>query len=1346
MTRKFLPSDIADERLEGRPGRFSLFDGRLLDAGGFLIDSELFKELKTFDEIAGQGNAIIVAEGGMGKTHVLRTFCDSLKDEVSYSLLDLVKFKGCAPALEEAIKSASQERDYLFLDGLDEEPKLAAPLSRMLEKVDGRAHVIVTSRGIPQLNALSESLKWPMFSLLPYSRINVQELCEESDIDGEAFLRKIDRENLGGICSKPLSCMMLITEYRKTELKNSTSEQLWCSSVRQLCAENPKSDASDFNAEENEVTVDAAIKVATVAALALKLTGRSSVSRIGSKLPANDVLDCSKLFVEQSDKSAFNALLVRPMFRNASPGVYRFSHSSFADFLAAQGLFMYLDEKEWEKIVFAPEGEPYPQWECVVPWLAARSDSILEKTKRTRPDLLLGTDALVDRLGVGEICKAILEHADDMPSTIRDSPAVQSRYYALNTDDCAKVIRKTLKTSTSETVVDTAIDMIRRARLVSVADMLVDIFCDESRRLSLRKSAGYALIELANKRQRLKCKSVLTGPMVQDLKGIVARMTWPDSLSVDELIPLLQAQKGEDFDSFSMWIENGGFVPALARLSSRDNRKLLAWAVSSVEQGDDPLDCLADARRSVFLHCWKEERSRDILPLLAKGIVAYDAIYRSPFGNENDQWRDSCHILSWQEFRDDIERRRAVARFIVENPALPVDAVYGCWIRLLDERDGDFVLDSLEKETDSVIGKRWAECLSRIGYMKLPAKNTLWNKLHKEFPSVFACDAKTALADAKKFEEKMEAFRLDSKRKRESREANNETILVRNVAWLRRALKNGTVKGRFVSAMGVLQQQRKNSEAKSFLDFRANAIWPTLSDAERRLLAESAYDFLLKCKGPWSNENAGYSIYATAACLLFCHGRELLDDMPVARWKKVALELFWYLGCDHFELLSQTIEHFKTEHPILCFNILLTRLKNQLHAGRFGNIERISEFLNGNEISKLLGKLDDDRLSDGLRFSLYDSFVEADSETTARYVNRKYRSTPLREIGMRTVGSVLRSDPARFPELMDRLNSDPEWGVQWSKTVLSEEEHGHATIIRVLPHLSIVLLRDFYSWLRVHFPLEKVPRHGICWTPDATDHLYDFISIVFNELMSRTEDEAVSAIEELQRRFPKYAWFHDAALRLRNQLLSTRCPVVDLDAVKKLLESKKRMLIVHSAEDLLQIVLDSLSRYQTYLTGVVNPQVRFLWNEHERELSHRSEEDFSDHIKAFFANDFRHIVCNREVQLNRGRKGWTGSRTDILVDAIGCDSDKPLCLCVEVKGSWNPEVKTSYEAQLAEKYMDDGGPDAGIFLVGWFESDKERKKSRIASKTSISKLLQSQGDRLRQRGYKVEHVIIDCSI
>jgi hypothetical protein len=107
------------------------------------------------------------------------------------------------------------------------------------------------------------------------------------------------------------------------------------------------------------------------------------------------------------------------------------------------------------------------------------------------------------------------------------------------------------------------------------------------------------------------------------------------------------------------------------------------------------LDCIADARRSVFLHCWKAERSKKFVPLLAKGIVAYDATYQSPFDNENDELRDSSHIFSRQDFSNDVKRRREVAKCIVEDTTLPIDAVYGCWMQLLRAEDGEFVVTSL---------------------------------------------------------------------------------------------------------------------------------------------------------------------------------------------------------------------------------------------------------------------------------------------------------------------------------------------------------------------------------------------------------------------------------------------------------------------------------------------------------------------------------------------------------------------------------------------------------------------------------------------------------------------------
>ena len=152
MTRKFLSSNAAKERLLSRDGWFSLFDGRLLDAGGFLIDSEVFKELKTFEEIVKDGNAIIVAEGGMGKSHVLREYCSSLKQQSSVSKIELVTYLSDVQGLKETIQRDSREKEYLFLDGLDEALDLAEVLARVLGEISCHAHVVITSRGVPQLN------------------------------------------------------------------------------------------------------------------------------------------------------------------------------------------------------------------------------------------------------------------------------------------------------------------------------------------------------------------------------------------------------------------------------------------------------------------------------------------------------------------------------------------------------------------------------------------------------------------------------------------------------------------------------------------------------------------------------------------------------------------------------------------------------------------------------------------------------------------------------------------------------------------------------------------------------------------------------------------------------------------------------------------------------------------------------------------------------------------------------------------------------------------------------------------------------------------------------------------
>ena len=236
---------------------------------------------------------------------------------------------------------------------------------------------------------------------------------------------------------------------------------------------------------------------------------------------------------------------------------------------------------------------------------------------------------------------------------------------------------------------------------------------------------------------------------------------------------------------------------------------------------------------------------------------------------------------------------------------------------------------------------------------------------------------------------------------------------------------------------------------------------------------------------------------------------------------------------------------------------------SQLHAEKFWKIKEARNFFSGKEFAQLLESLDEDSLTDDQRYNLYDRFFEADYDVTANYVSKKYASVLLRGMGLRIISCVLLSSPHRFQEFLKELASDAKWGVRWAELVLPREDYHHATITRLLSRLPVRIIKEFYVWLNVHFPPEKEPYHEGAYSPNDTDNIYRAKTFVFNELMSRIEPEAVDAVEELQRRFPKGKWFHDCALRLQHKLLAVRCPIFSADVVRKLLEGKKRMLVIN---------------------------------------------------------------------------------------------------------------------------------------------------------------------------------------
>lgn len=1290
--------------------------------------------------------------------HLSWTTSNAISRVLKLKKIDLAWYSGDIQGLRQTLESA-RDKKYLLIDGIDEAPELCPFLVRSLMAISLSGHVILASRSIPQLNFVCENLKWPLFSLLPYTRDDVRELCEAEGKDFSAFMREVEGHGLGGVCAKPLGCNMLLASFTGKKLSAASTEDLWRHAILRLCSENSASRTRAL-VKDSGVTPDQCWDIAIRTALSLKLAGQSIIERISSSSGLeNNTIVFSKI-IPPNEHAKFNECLLRPLFSPIGQGHFRFSHSSYFDFMAAMGLLECVKPSEWQKIVLSPDGIPYPQWEGTVPWLAARNASLLEQIKKSRPDLLLGSDAVVVQVGEEEICRSILENAENIPRNIRNNPAVQARYYALATDGCVRILEKTLQDSQSDAELDTAIDIVQRARLAQMGDSLVEFFCDSSKDTSLRISAGYVLLDLSNDEQREKCRPLLSADLPRRLKGVVLSLLWPSHMTAKELIPLLEPEDDGIFDSYAQWL-NYDFPMSLDQLSEKELEDLLQWAIADIRRGNDMAERrLLGIKLGVFLHCWKKSSSPTMRNLLAKGLEHCAKSFLSPFSNHSPSpYGPDKDMYGWKEYIADVGLRRDMARLIVEDERLALTPVIHPYIGLLQYSDVDFILSEIKSSNRTDRRDRWAQCLAPLaGAIDLPKQNDLWNWLHGEFPRVFNIDAKTAQAERKKFDAQMKGLKQSSQRKEASRKLKQAKIREKQTTWIRGQLRKEDGTCPFDKVMFLILCQPQGDGDYCCHDFRKSKLWPTFSHQEIAVLTDAAYKFILECNGPWSDGNSWYPSYSQAFCLLMAYDKQRLDSLPQSVWRKFVPELWRDLGYENSDLLAATWKCLLEHHPDVFVDELAKRFGDHLTNNQVLETYLFKDIINAQATKKLLAVLDNSGLTDEQRRKLYDGFWQIDSRTTAEYINSCWVSQlSIDQCEVKISLYLILSDPqTRFPELLRLLSKKPRWGRGWVERILGEDGYHHRPFSGILCHLPISDLKKFYAWLLVHFPPEndlRFKRVEICAPTDdeddaisrQMDNVYDSISDVYNEMTSRVDPELPQALEDLSKKFPRLNYFHDAILQARRNLLEQGCPTYDLDAIKRLLDMNNQAIIVNSPDDLLAIVCETLAKYQIYLTGKDTPQVGLLWNIGPKSVTHKDEESFSDHIKGYLDMVLPNIVANREVQLSRKRGEKPGSRTDIWVTAISKATNTRLRLCIEVKGSWNRTCRTAFKDQLCEQYMGDGGADAGIFLLGWFFSKDAKHRNKWKNMDKASCFLKEQESDYCNQGYKVRAIVVDCT-
>ena len=282
-----------------------------------------------------------------------------------------------------------------------------------------------------------------------------------------------------------------------------------------------------------------------------------------------------------------------------------------------------------------------------------------------------------------------------------------------------------------------------------------------------------------------------------------------------------------------------------------------------------------------------------------------------------------------------------------------------------------------------------------------------------------------------------------------------------------------------------------------------------------------------------------------------------------------------------------------------------------------------------------------------------------------------------------------------------------------------------------------------------------MPSSHLALRQTARDEIKDFRYSVFRAIKQIATQESVNDIQKLIELFPDEEWMKWELIRAKDLARQAAWePPSPVDLMK--LASNKEIRLVRDANELQQLIIESLDRLQQKLKYQVTPSIRYLWDNIAKDsYKPKSEEDFSDYVKLHLDDDLvnRGIIANREVQIRRGIGENPGQRTDIYVEAITKQNSSydSVTVVIEVKGCWNQGVDTAMETQLKDRYMLNNTLKCGIYLVGWFDSPKwhvsdiNKKRCQRRNFEGARTFFTDQAQELSDEQFHIRAVVLDTS-
>ncbi len=961
---------------------YRLFSEELLDHNGFFLKNSNNPNLKNVSDIlALTYGAIIVAEGGMGKTFLMESIAKWLGAEnVAFIQLPLCQ----ASSLEHFQKLFlnSDSKKYILIDSLDEARDLIPLLFSVLDKSISNKKIIIATRNIISVKVFADNFHLPVFSLLPLSQDIVLKIANKKGVDGGDFIQKVIYIGLSPVCANPLGCKLLLEAYKKNGLVQVSYQTLWEDFTRQLCAENA-SKTRMLVPDEDAVSAGFFFNCAIKIALVLKLSNKYIVRSISDMATCIDDtnIDFSHFFDTEKDIKIFNSLLLHGIFLPINTDSFRFSHSYYADYLCAEGFRTYITKTYWERILISQDAlSVYPQWEGVASWLAFFDDDWRENLLSIQPELLFSSEDMIEIIGSQKLCSAIIKRAAEMDYWDIHNMALTNKFSKLKPQNIVPILRDVL---TKDNLIEqkvVAINIIKECKIQELNEILVGVFCNPNEDLSIRKRIGSALKDLASESDKLACKKILSHEQCDvNLKTYVFQMTWPNMISMSEIGSHLITTESLSVDNYHIWIHQE-LPQSLLKLSETQALEALKWAVNNVQTISPGKRSIVNLKQQIFTLCWIKFFGDKSFSLLAKGIIAFREASLIPFSDDSIHGTPAELCYSRELFVADQSKRRKLSEHIVDLEESTGEELVGFSFSILDVDDFDFVFSKFSHTALPIKKRKWCICLEKLKYkIPFPKYSCQWDKVYEMYPEILEESAADIIK--KRQENLLKEKALQEEFAEKQRQKQDAYFMY--ICDIKEKLKQNIAHLSFGSIISFFQEQTDFD----LIDYQNTNVWQEFTPEEQKKLAISAKQYLETIGDASVHESdCVYSLLPMAFYMVYTEHKEEFENFSEDVWNKYLLKIICYAQCDSKDVFTPLLEQVFRFHPTVFFNTMLKKIEEDLIYGSLMNLDKYYYCMSEDFCQRIVKTSLTWDLEDYGKYSLLEQISKFSSKTVRNYL------------------------------------------------------------------------------------------------------------------------------------------------------------------------------------------------------------------------------------------------------------------------------------------------------------------------------------------------------------------------